>query len=636
MAKILPKLLQQLGPEVAYDLESNYVVLDFETDTSHGDFGHPVHPDNGLLLACWKVNGEPVRSTRGSEFEMQELIADLEHADFLVAHNAKYELGWLHRMGVDVTRLVVFDTQIAEYVLLGNLSQADKHGWRGVSTSLDACLRRRGVKGKDPAVDILMKDGINPVEMPPSWLEQRCISDVESTEWLFLRQHERLARTNRLAVLMTRCMLTPILAEMEFRGVKVAAADVEAEVAKHRAELAEIERDLEALIGKINWRSPVQKAEAIYDKLGFAELCKKDGTPIRSSAGKRKTDTKTLDKLVGTTDDQLAFLALLKRASKVGSALSKNLEFFQGICKEHGGIFHAEFNQTRTATHRLSSTGIRVAFECFGGESKTAQLQNLPNAFKYLFEAKRPGWKVAEVDGSTLEWRAGGILSEDAQLIEDVENGRDVHRISAMEQFKVAYDEVTDEQRKKAKAVTFRPMYGGRQGLEDYAKAWAKRYSTMVGMQDRWCREVADRKVLITPWGMRYYFPHARVNQYGYLNVKTSVYNYPIQAFATAEVIPIALCMMWHRIKAAGLEEYIEIVNTVHDSVIAEIDPAYEEEWREIAVKAFTHDVYAYLKEVYGMTFSLPLGTGLVVGDRWAVGDELKFNVYPDGREIAV
>jgi DNA polymerase-1 len=634
---IIPERLMELGADRVYSTDADYVVLDFEIDTSHGDYGHPVHKDNGMLLACWlrpAVSGE-MRSAWGDEFSMQELVSDIEAADFVVAHNAKYEFGWLRRMGVDVTRLVTFDTKIAEAVLLGNLHCADERGWRGLSTSLDACLKRRGVRGKDPAVDIMMHDGINPVEMPRPWLEQRCRTDVWYTQWLFQRQHERLSATDRLPVLMTRCMLTPILAEMEFAGMRLDSDDVKQEIELHRDRLAELEHELQELVGDINWRSPIQKAEAIYDKLGFKEIMKRDGTPKRTAAGGRMTDVKALDALEATTDEQRRFKQVLKETSKVGSAISKNLEFFDGICREHGEVFHAVFNQTNTATHRLSSSGIRTFIEHYQAE-KTAQFQNLPNAFKYLFKAKRDGWLMAECDGSTLEWRAGGILSGDPQLIDDVEQGRDVHRISAMEQFKVAYEDVSDEQRKKAKAVTFRPMYGGRQGLEEYAKAWAERYKVMVAMQEGWCDEVANNKVLMTPWGMRYYFPHARRNQYGYLNVRTSVFNYPIQAFATAEVIPIALCFLWHRIVAEGLQDRIVIVNTVHDSVIAEIHPDAVDDFRRLAIQSFTHDVYSYVAKVYGLQFDLPLGTGITVGPRWSVGEEEKYNVYPNGKEVRV
>lgn len=649
----------------------NYVTLDFETDTSHGDYGHPVHPDNGLLLACWKRSpGHPAGPgtfySWGGEFEQQALIRDLEGADFIVAHNAKYEAGWLVRCGFTPSDHVWFDTKLAEYVLLGNLASGDKHGLRPRSTSLDACCRRRGWQTKDPIVDHYMNRGYNPVTIPRKWLLDRCLLDVDMTERLMLDQRSLLSRTDRLQVLQTRCLITPVLAEMEFRGMALDAAAVAKEFAKHRSEFIALSAEMDKMTGGINWRSGKQIGEFIYNPphwhtaivrdengdpvegkngswlveferpgLGFAELKKRNGEPMRTPAGKPKTDDKTLDKLVAKTPEQKAFIKLRKKIGKVNAALTKNLEFFTGVCKEKEEVFHAVFNQTSTATHRLSSSGIPTFFECFQA-TKSAQFQNLPNAFKYLFRAKREGWLIAEVDGSSLEWRVGGIISGDKQLLDDVVSGRDVHIVSASEQLGIPYEEVTPAQRKKAKPVTFRPMYGGKQGLEKYAEKWAKRYSGLVATQNSWCHKVAVEKRLITPWGLRYYFPHARVDANGYLNVKTSVYNYPIQALATAEIIPIAVVYLWHRIREAGLEDKIVIVNTVHDSVIVELHPDYVDTLRELAIQAFTRDVYTYLREVYGLTFELPLGIGYQVGERWSQGEEEKWNVAPDGVEERV
>jgi hypothetical protein len=132
--------------------------------------------------------------------------------------------------------------------------------------------------------------------------------------------------------------------------------------------------------------------------LGFSELRKSNGEPRRTKkGGKKLTDQKTIDALVATTAKQREWVALRKRLGKVSAALTKSLRFFQGACKEHGGVIHATINQTSTATHRTSSTGIPMKFKMYEelalreqreNAPMSAQFQNLPNDFKPLFRAR--------------------------------------------------------------------------------------------------------------------------------------------------------------------------------------------------------------------------------------------------------
>ncbi len=225
----------------------------------------------------------------------------------------------------------------------------------------------------------------------------------------------------------------------------------------------------------------------------------------------------------------------------------------------------------------------------------------------------------------------------------------DAHVTSGSAMAQTSYDELfakykagdkwASEIRQQAKPETFKPLYGGERGTpaqERWYKAFKERYEGIAEAQETWAAAVRKDKVLITPWGMRYYWPYAKVDQSGRLNVKTSVYNYPVQALATAEIIPIALVYFWHGLAARGLSDRCFIVNTVHDSVACEIDPAVIEEVGALAKKSFTLDVYVYLDRVYGLKFNVPLGIGMKVGTHWGTGDESSFNIWPDGREERV
>ena len=623
-----------------------YVTLDFEIDTSHGDYGHPVHPKNGMLLACWKdAEGTP-KHAWADEFALPEsgLFEDIAKADFLVAHNAKYELGWLARCGLDLHTVKVFDTKLAEYVLLGNRAAPCKATGLGKrSTSLNACCLRRGWKQKDPLVDMMMKFGVNPTLIPRRWLQGRCERDVEDTERLFQDQLRLLVDSGRDGVLLTRCLFTPVLAAIEAEGMALDAERVEQIYAeydeKHRRLLAE----MDILTGGINWKSTKQVAEFLYSEegLGFSELQGRDGKPLRTAKGKPKTDQSTMAALKARTAKQREFVALRRDLGKVDAALSKALRFFYGVCKEYSCQFYATFNQTVTATHRLSSSGHSTWFEMFQ-DTMTAQMQNLARIFKKLFVAKVPGWLVVEVDGSQLEFRVAADLGKDEQAIQDISDPDfDAHIFSASEIKGIPYDELLQRYRDgdseaksfrtAAKAHTFKPLYGGESGTRNekrYYKAFKARYSGLATAQEGWVEEVLRTKRLITPWGMRYYWPRAKRGRDGYVNVKSNVYNYPVQAFATAEIIPVAITALWQRLRG---DSQVKFVNTVHDSVILEVHPDAVDRVRREAINAFGIDVYAYLERVYNYQFTVPLGCGITIGTHWSEGAEESYNIWPNG-----
>jgi DNA polymerase I-like protein with 3'-5' exonuclease and polymerase domains len=279
---------------------------------------------------------------------------------------------------------------------------------------------------------------------------------------------------------------------------------------------------------------------------------------------------------------------------------------------------------------------------------KTVQFQNFPRSMKRLLKSRTEGWLMMEADGSQLEFRAAADLARDKQAIADINNKDwDAHITSAAAMAQVPYAELYEEytagnkaaaeKRQAAKVETFKPLYGGRSGTptqERWYAAFRKRYPDICRMQDKWINQAVDDKRLITPWGLRYYFPTARREpRTGYANVTTAVSNYPIQAFATAEIIPIAIVSLWHRLRDVN---GVRIVNTVHDSVVLEVHPEMVQNVIPIVKAAFTLDVYKYLSAVYGINMVVPLGVGFKAGKYLGTGKEEAFNIYPDGREVKV
>lgn len=140
--------------------------------------------------------------------------------------------------------------------------------------------------------------------------------------------------------------------------------------------------------------------------------------------------------------------------------------------------------------------------------------------------------------------------------------------------------------------------------------------------------EVLVSKRLITPWGLRYYFPRVQISSSGYVNVGSAVFNYPVQALATAEIIPISVAYFWHIVKAEQMDSYIVPVSTVHDSLICEIHPEHTDDFRRIAQESFGVRTYNYLRDVYRMDYSVPLGIGIKIASHWSEGSEELYEFY--------
>jgi len=588
----LPKFLTEPDPEI-YRSE-NYVVVDFET--TNIEKGTPLNDDNKLVLAAWWTPTGGMKYKWGGEFEQQELIAACEAADFIVAHNAGFELGWLRRCGLKLEETLVWCTQIADYVIGGNRWQLNK-------LSLSECASRHGISvEKDDFVSSLIRKAkICPSDIPRRLLLKYCMTDVEVTRWLFASQ---LDQTDQLPIIYTRCLATPVLTDIEFNGMQLDVDAVQAMYDTKRREFAEAQETLGRMTGGINFRSPVQLAEFLYDELKFAELKDRRGSPLRTAKGGRLTAQDVVLRLPCKNKRQTEFIAQYKLTKALSNEITKYLSKLNACCEEAEGFLQGKFNQTNTQTHRLSSSGLR--YKC--------QFQNFPRAYKKIFKARHDGWFVGEADGAQLEFRAAAQLGRDRVAIDDIVEGTDIHSVTA---------DIIGVTRQDAKAHTFKPLYGGTSGTEAqqrYYKFFAEKYSGITETQKGWINTVLENKFLETEWGMRYYWPDCKMSRSGYVEYTTSICNYPVQAFATAEIIPMALTFFWHYLKRSDYK--MLLVNTVHDSVIAEIPPDEVAAFKELSKLSFLDNVALYMKKCYNVDMIVPLATGIKIAERWGATDE--------------
>ena len=164
-------------------------------------------------------------------------------------------------------------------------------------------------------------------------------------------------------------------------------------------------------------------AEYLYDVLKFKPK-KVRGKEIRG------TDQAAVAALKATTKQQKAFIKLKKEFGKVNALFTKTVQFMQGVVEEHDSLFYAQFNQTVTKTHRLSSSGVPIKFDMYD-KPKSVQFQNFPRQYKGMFKARHDGWQMGEVDGAQLEFRVAAFLGQDAKAMDDIEHGVDVHQYTA-------------------------------------------------------------------------------------------------------------------------------------------------------------------------------------------------------------
>lgn len=176
-------------------------------------------------------------------------------------------------------------------------------------------------------------------------------------------------------------------------------------------------------------------------------------------------------------------------------------------------------------------------------------------------------------------------------------------------------------------------VYGGMgktKATKAYSAFFKEKYSGISGTQRDWTHEVLNTGKLVTPYGMIFYWPGTSQSRSGYIDNTTSIYNYPVQGMATAEIIPIALVHFWHRSKDID----VTIWNTVHDSIISRLHKDCVEEYEELSKICLTTDVYNFLREVYDYEFTVPLGVGVKVSKNWGQADVEKiWSVWPSGEE---
>jgi len=301
-------------------------------------------------------------------------------------------------------------------------------------------------------------------------------------------------------------------------------------------------------------------------------------------------------------EGEASFLFKIRRLSAIDTYLSSFIEGIRTFLKPDG-LLHVRLTQHMTSTGRFSG--------------RDPNMQNMPRGgtfpVKKVFISRWEGGKIMEADFAQLEFRVAAFLSQDEVAIEEVKNGFDVHAYTA----KVITEAGQETNRQDAKAHTFAPLYGatgfGRTPEEaSYYEQFTTKYEGIGKWHTQLASEVLRTGGVTTPSGRQFKFPGTKRRRNGTVTNFTAIKNYPVQSFATADIVPVVLIDMYHKLKSMKSM----LVNSVHDSVVVDIHPDEVKEVKQIIV-----DINSKLKNTieqkFKIEFNVPLLLEAKIGVNW-------------------
>jgi len=342
-------------------------------------------------------------------------------------------------------------------------------------------------------------------------------------------------------------------------------------------------------------------------KKEVAGLKFKPPSPKWASANGFSTSKQNLEILEGASKSRnmtasVDFLHKVRRLSAVDTYLSSFVEGISIHTKKDKKL-HVRLLQHRTSTGRFSGAD--------------PNMQNMPRGgtfpVKRVFVSRWKGGKILEADFAQLEFRAAAYLSQDKVAIDEVTTGFDVHSYTS----KVITDAGQPTSRQDAKAHTFAPLYGatgfGRSKAEaEYYKHFTEKYQGIKSWHGRLAKEALSTKMIRTPSGREFAFPDVQRKMRGGVSYFTQIKNYPVQSFATADVVPIALLYidkLLDTMKSC-------VVNTVHDSIVIDIHPDEERAVLEV-INTTNRELISMINSKWNIDFNVPLLLESKIGDNW-------------------
>lgn len=394
--------------------------------------------------------------------------------------------------------------------------------------------------------------------------------------------------------------LVTVLSVMEENGVKIDSQNlrnISEEFGKH---IHELEESIYEMAGvRFNIASPRQLGEVLFDKLQLDAKAKKTKT------GQYATGEEVLQKLAG----KHAIINAILEYRSYTKLKSTYLDALPALINPKDGLIHTSYNQAVTATGRLSSNN--------------PNLQNIPvrtangREIRRAFVPRSPEYTLLAADYSQIELRIIAHLSQDPAMIADFKLGHDIHAATAAKVFHVPLDQVTKEQRSRAKAVNFGIIYGmsafglaermeiSRSEAADIIKKYFEEYAGIKEYMNRSIALAKERGYAETILGRRRYLRDINAANGTVRNfAERNAINAPIQG-SSADMIKIAMIGIHQEIQKLKMQS--KMILQVHDELVfdAHLDELHE-------LKAIVSD-----KMTNAMPLSVPVIVEMNTGDNW-------------------
>ena len=332
-----------------------------------------------------------------------------------------------------------------------------------------------------------------------------------------------------------------------------------------------------------------------------------------ASANGFKTSKSSLEMLSGVAHkkemtEARDFLNKLKRLSAITSYLSNFVDGIDNFMKEDS-MLHVKLNQHITTTGRFSGSN--------------PNMQNIPRGstfpVKKVFVSRFEEGQILEADFAQLEFRVAAYLSQDEIAIKEVIEGFDVHSYTA----KIISDAGQPTTRQVAKTHTFAPLYGatgyGRTPAEaKYYEHFLQKYRGIARWHKVLANEAITKGAITTPSGRQFAFPDCTRRKDGSVSHFTQIKNYPVQSFATADIVPLVLVEVTR--KLTQLKSIV--VNSVHDSLIIDVHPTEVEDVIDV-IKDIEGNLVSLMRTRWGIKFNVPLKLDMKIGNSWLEQTEI-------------
>ncbi|KWR86795.1 MULTISPECIES: DNA polymerase I [Pseudomonas] len=511
-----------------------------------------------------------------------------------VGQHAKYDINVLANASTPIeVRGVAFDTMLESYVLNSTATRHDMDSlalkYLGHST-----IRFEDIAGK----------GAKQLTFDQIALEQAgpyAAEDADVTLRLHQALWEKLQAIPSLAKVLTdiEMPLVPVLARIERNGALVDANLLGLQSRELGEKMVELERKSFELAGQeFNLGSPKQLGAILYEKLGLPVLAK-------TATGQPSTAENVLADLAEQDYELPKVIMQYRSLSKLKSTYTDKLP--EQINPRTGRI-HTSYHQAVAATGRLSSTDPNLQ----NIPIRTAEGRRIRQAF-----VAPAGCRLLSADYSQIELRIMAHLAQDEGLLDAFRHDRDVHRATAAEVFGLPLDEVTPEQRRRAKAINFGLIYGmsafglakqigvERKEAQAYIDRYFARYPGVLAYMERTRAQAAEQGYVETLYGRRLYLPEiGSKNAAMRKAAERTAINAPMQGTA-ADIMKLAMVAVDDWLQASGIDA--RVILQVHDELVLEV--------REDLVE----EVSAKLRDLMGKAAQLavPLIVETGSGSNW-------------------